>query len=155
MYPDVMELTSTAFENGQPIPRRHSCDGPDLSPPLSWSGVPEGSQALALICDDPDAPAGTWVHWVYFDIPASAGGLAEGVPADEKPATGGVQGRNDFRRIGYGGPCPPGGRHRYYFKLYALDAPLGLSPNSGKSEVESAIRGHVLADTQLMGTYSR
>ncbi len=150
-----MELTSTAFGNGQAIPRKYSCDGPDVSPPLSWSGVPEGTAAFALICDDPDAPAGTWVHWVYFDIPATAGGLPEGVPKDEKPKTGGVQGSNDFRRIGYGGPCPPGGRHRYYFKLYALDAPLGLDPGAAKSAVESAMQGHVLADTQLMGTYTR
>ncbi len=150
-----MELRSSAIGKGQEISRRFTCDDADISPPLSWSGVPPGTRALALICDDPDAPVGTWVHWVYYDIPATVSQLGEGVAPDEKPAQGGVQGRNDFGRLGYGGPCPPSGRHRYYFRLYALDTSLGLKPGASRQQVESAMAGHVLDEAQLMGTYSR
>jgi len=151
----TLQLSSASFEEGGMIPRRHTCDGPDLSPPLAWSGVPAEAAALALICDDPDAPVGTWVHWVVYDLPPEVSGLAEGVPAQEVLDSGGRQGRNDFRRIGYGGPCPPSGTHRYYFKLYALDAKVGLSPGATKKRLLRAMEGHVLAEAQLMGRYKR
>lgn len=150
-----MELRSSAVGKGQEIPLRFTCDDADISPPLSWSGVPPGTRALALICDDPDAPVGTWVHWVYYDIPATVSQLGEGVASAEKPTQGGVQGLNDFGRLGYGGPCPPSGRHRYYFRLYALDTSLGLKPGASRKQVESAMAGHILDEAQLMGTYSR
>ncbi|VBB42959.1 conserved exported hypothetical protein [uncultured Desulfatiglans sp.] len=151
----AMELKSIAFEEGKPIPVQYTCDGPDVSPPLTWSGVPAGTKSLALICDDPDAPMGTWVHWVYYDIPAEAGGLPEAVRPDEKPSPGGTHGKNDFRKLGYGGPCPPGGTHRYFFKLYALDTILGLGASATKKELLAAMEGHILEQAQLMGTYKR
>ena len=145
-----IQLTSNAFKEGESIPKRHTCDGDDLSPALSWSGVPQGSASLALIADDPDAPAGTWVHWVLADLSPDLTGLMEGA------AGVGVQGVNGFRRTGYGGPCPPrGSTHRYYFKLYALDKTLGLKPGMTKSDVEKAMQGHILAQGQLMGRYGR
>lgn len=150
-----MELKSIAFDEGKPIPSKYTCDGPDLSPPLTWSGIPAGTKSLALICDDPDAPVGTWVHWVYYDIPASIGGLPEGVQPDGAPSPGGTQGKNDFRRIGYGGPCPPGGTHRYIFRLYALDTILGLAGAATKKDLLAAMEGHILNQAQLMGTYKR
>src|SRR3989304_2756237 len=117
-----IQLTSSAFTDGSPIPARHTCDGPDVSPMLKWSGAPAGTKSFALICDDPDAPAGTWVHWVIYGIPPDTTDLPEGVPPDETLPDGSRQGKNDFGRIGYGGPCPPPGKpHRYYFKIYALD----------------------------------
>ena len=150
-------LTSTAFKEGGAIPVQHTCDGADVSPPLEWTGAPPGTVAFALIADDPDAPAGTWVHWVLYDVPVK-GGLPENVSNVEVPKElgGAVQGRNDFRRLGYGGPCPPPGpAHRYLFKLYALDTKLGLKPGASKADVERAIGGHVLATAQLLGTYGR
>jgi Raf kinase inhibitor-like YbhB/YbcL family protein len=150
-----MQVTSSAFAEEQMIPPRFTCDGEDVSPALEWSQVPEGTQSFALISDDPDAPVGTWVHWVYYDIPAQLRSLPEAIPADEQPAAGGTQGVNDFRRIGYGGPCPPGGTHRYYFKLYALDARLDLPPGASKQQVLDAMAGHVLAEGRLMGRYKR
>jgi Raf kinase inhibitor-like YbhB/YbcL family protein len=153
-----LSLTSTAFTEGGPIPVKYTCDGADLSPPLAWSGVPQGTAALALIADDPDAPAGTWVHWVLYDLPAAFGGLPEKVSKVETPQElkGAVQGRSDSHEVGYSGPCPPPGpAHRYFFKLYALAAPLGLKPGASKEEVERAMGGHVLATAQLMGTYAR
>jgi hypothetical protein len=152
----AMELRSGAFDHGKTIPRKHTCDGPDLSPPLEWSGVPAGAQSFALICDDPDAPMGTWVHWVLYDLPADTRSLQEGVPTTETLPRGGAQGRNDFGRIGYGGPCPPPGRpHRYFFKLYALDARVNLAPGATKEELVRAMKGHVLDQAELMGTYGR
>src|SRR5712692_6995789 len=152
----AFSLTSTAFKDGTAIPVKHTCDGADVSPPLAWSGAPSGAAAFALIMDDPDAPAGTWVHWVLYDLPARSSALAENVAKTETLKDGAVQGRNDFRNTGYGGPCPPPGKaHRYFFKLYALDAPLGLKPGATKQDVERAIQGHVLATAQLMGTYAR
>jgi len=149
-------LTSTAFQEGGPIPRKHTCDGSDVSPPLAWSGVPEGTKSLALICDDPDAPAGTWVHWVLYDIPATRAGLPEGVSKDGVVAGVGAQGRNDFKHIGYGGPCPPPGKpHRYFFKLYALGSELGLKSGVGKKDLVKAMRGHTLAEGRIVGTYRR
>jgi len=150
------QLVSTAFAEGKTIPKKHTCDGPDLSPALSWSGTPAGTKSFSLICDDPDAPAGTWVHWVVYDLPASLASLPEGVLKDGELRGGGRQGTTDFRRLGYGGPCPPPGKpHRYYFKLLALDAPLGLPPGASKSDVLKAAQGHTLAETQIMGRYGR
>lgn len=151
-----LKLTSSAFDLGGTIPRKFTCDGPDVSPALAWSDPPAGTQSFALITDDPDAPAGTWVHWVLYDLPASARDLPENVPKQEELPNGARQGRNDFRRIGYGGPCPPPGpAHRYFFKLYALDAKLGLKAGATKAEVEKAMRGHILAQGELMGRYGR
>lgn len=151
----TMKLTSSAFNEGGMIPDKYTCDGADVSPPLKWNSLPDGTKSLALICDDPDAPVGTWVHWVYFDIPAKTDALPENISPDEHPDSGGIQGINDFRRIGYGGPCPPGGTHRYYFKLYALDTLLNLSPGATKSQVLKAMEHHIIDRTQLMGKYLR
>jgi Raf kinase inhibitor-like YbhB/YbcL family protein len=151
-----LTLTSTAFKEGGDIPGAHTCDGADRSPALAWSEPPPGTKALALICDDPDAPAGTWVHWVLYDLPADARGLPEGVLAERTLASGAKQGTNDFGRIGYGGPCPPRGpAHRYLFKLYALDSPAPLAPGARKAQVEASIKGHVLGEAKLMGRYRR
>lgn len=150
-----MKLSTTAFDPGGMIPARFTCDGDDISPALSWQDLPAGAASLAIICDDPDAPAGTWVHWVYYDIPAQLSRLPEGVPNLERPASGGVQGINDFRKLGYGGPCPPGGTHRYFFNLYALDSVLGLAPGATKKQLLKAMAGHVLEHAELMGRYKR
>ena len=151
-----LHLTSAAFVEGAPIPIRHTCDGEDASPPLKWSGVPVNARTLALICDDPDAPLGTWVHWVLYNLPAHVAELAGGVPASESLPDGARQGLNDFKHIGYGGPCPPRGQpHRYFFKLYALDIELNLKPRATKPDVIQAMQNHVLAEGQLMGTYRR
>ena len=149
----TIQLKSSAFAEGGLIPSRYTCDGGDLSPPLSWSGIPEGTQRLALICDDPDAPRGTWVHWVAYDIPATLRELPEGVAPTPALAGGGSQGKSSFGRSGYGGPCPPSGTHRYFFRLYALDAPLGLPPGATKEELLRAMSGHLLGEGVLMGRY--
>ncbi len=149
-----MVLTSAAFAEGGMIPPRHTCDGDDVSPPLSWTGVPDGTGSFALVCDDPDA-ASTWVHWVLFDLPAAARELQEAVPPDRELRPGGRHGTTDFGRIGYGGPCPPGGTHRTFFKLYALDRPLGLPAGATKKQVEQAMKGRVLAEARLMGRTGR
>ncbi len=150
-----MKLESSAFTSGQPIPQKHTCDGADQSPPLAWSDAPQGTKSFALIADDPDAPIGTWVHWVIFNLPAQTHGLPEGV-AKTDSAAGGTQGRNDFGKTGYGGPCPPPGKpHRYFFKLYALDSNLELKAGAKKADVEKALQGHVLANAELMGLYQR
>ena len=151
----ALVITSSAFSEGQAIPTRYTCDGPDVSPDLSWSGVPETATSLALICDDPDAPMGTWVHWVLFNIPADADGLPAEIPSDAILENGARHGENDFGRLGYGGPCPPGGTHRYFFKLYALDTQLESDSGSTKAQLLAAMEGHILAEGQLMGTYSR
>jgi Raf kinase inhibitor-like YbhB/YbcL family protein len=153
----AMQLKSPAFEDQGAIPTEYTCEGADTSPALQWSGVPAGAKSLALIVDDPDAPdpkapKTTWVHWVVYDLPTSAHGLPEG-GKDLPPGT--RQGRNDWKRVGWGGPCPPIGRHRYFFKLYALDAPLGDLGPATKADVEKAMKGHVLAEAQLMGTYQK
>jgi Raf kinase inhibitor-like YbhB/YbcL family protein len=150
-------LITAAFRDGTGIPVKYTCDGVDVSPPLSWSGAPAGTRSFALIADDPDAPAGTWVHWVLYNLPADVSELPENIAKVESLDLGGArQGRNDFRRPGYGGPCPPPGpAHRYFFKLYALDAPLPLKAGAQKKDVEAAMEGHVLATAQLMGTYAR
>jgi Raf kinase inhibitor-like YbhB/YbcL family protein len=152
----TVQVTSSAFAEGQPIPAKYTCDGEDISPPLKWGSIPQGAKSLALICDDPDAPAGTWVHWVLYDLPATVAELPERVPMTETIPNGGKQGINDFKRVGYGGPCPPrGGPHRYFFKLYALDAELQLKAKATKKELVRAMEGHILAEGQLMGTYKR
>ena len=152
----MIKLTSDAFTAESTIPKKYTCDGPDVSPALSWTGAPPNTQSFALIMDDPDAPAGTWVHWVLFNLPSDAKNLAEGVAKQEQLPNGARQGLNDFRKIGYGGPCPPPGKpHRYFFKLYALDKKLDLKPGATKAEVEAALKGHVLAQGELMGRYGR
>jgi Raf kinase inhibitor-like YbhB/YbcL family protein len=149
-------IQSSDFANGGDIPRAFTCDGEDRSPALSWSGAPEGTKAFVLIADDPDAPAGTWVHWVIFNIPAKTQSLPPGVEKKEQLPDGSKQGRNDFRKIGYGGPCPPPGKpHRYFFKLYALGAELGLQAGASKADVEQAMTGHILTKAELMGRYKR
>ncbi len=152
-------LTSRAFENGAPIPVKHTCDGANVSPPLAWTGSPAGTKSIALIADDPDAPSGTFVHWVLFNLPGNVTQLPEDVHRGEvlpQKFGGALQGKNDFHRIGYGGPCPPpGAPHRYFFKLYALAAPLPLKAGATKKDVEIAIQGHILATGELMGTYAR
>lgn len=151
-----LDLTTPSFAEGQPIPPRHAFDEQNVSPALKWSGVPPATKSLALICDDPDAPMGTWVHWVIYDLPPDAGGLAEGVATTPELANDAKQGLNDYKRIGYGGPCPPPGKpHRYFFKLYALDTKPELKPGLTKEELLKAMDGHVLAEGQLMGTYQR
>jgi Raf kinase inhibitor-like YbhB/YbcL family protein len=152
----ALTLSSPAFTAGAEIPTQHTCDGADLSPALRWGGAPAATKSYALIADDPDAPVGTWVHWVIYDLPAATTQLPQGVPTDESLSTGGTQGINDFRKVGYGGPCPPAGKpHRYFFKLYALDAATNLKPRATKQEVLRAMEGHVLAQAELMGTYRR
>lgn len=151
-----MKLISTAFQPGGDIPTKYTCSGVDVSPALSWTDPPADTKSFALIADDPDAPAGTWVHWVVYDLPPSARQLPEDVSKTDSVSGGGVQGQNDFRKIGYGGPCPPPGNpHRYYFKLYALDSKLNLKPGATKKAVEQAMQGHVLAQAELMGRFRR
>jgi len=155
--PDKAEikLTSAAFKEGEPIPRAYTCDGVNISPPLEWSGVPKTAKTIAIVCDDPDAPAGTWVHWVLYNLPADNIGLVENLPATETLKAGGFQGKNDFGKIGYGGPCPPSGTHRYFFKIYALDSELPLKAGATKAELMKTMEGHIVLQGQLMGTYRR
>jgi Raf kinase inhibitor-like YbhB/YbcL family protein len=149
-------ITSSAFEEGKTIPVRHTCDGDDISPALKWSNAPANTKSFTLISDDPDAPKGTWVHWVLFDLPGSTTELAGEIEKSQHLSGGAKQGINDFKRLGYGGPCPPPGKpHRYYFKLYALDKLLDLKPGVTKADVVKAMEGHVIAETQVMGTYQR
>ncbi len=151
-----IELTSSAFGEGTSIPKPYTGDGEDVSPPLRWSEPPPGTKSLALICDDPDAPRGTWVHWVLFNLPADQRELEEAVPRQETLASGARQGKNDFGKIGYGGPAPPPGKpHRYFFKLYAVDAMLDLAPGATKAQLLEALKGHILAEGQFMGHYGR
>ena len=150
-----IRVTSIVFQEGGTIPLKYTCDGEDISPPLAWSSAPEGTKSFALISDDPDAPMGTWVHWVIFNIPANATELHERIPPEGVLHNGAKQGMNDFRRIGYGGPCPPGGKHRYFFKLYALDTEIDILVGASKHELLRAMEGHILAEGELMGTYIR
>ncbi len=151
----TIQLTSSAFAEGGMIPERYTCDGRNVSPDLTWAGIPGETRTLALICDDPDAPVGTWVHWVLFNIPAKQTGLPAEVVSKAELAGGAKHGINDFQRLGYGGPCPPGGTHRYFFKLYALDIELDLDSGATKARLEEAMQGHILAEGQLMGKYTR
>lgn len=150
-----IKVQSSAFEEEGMIPLKYTCDGEDISPSLSWSSVPEGTKSIALISDDPDAPMGTWVHWVVFNLPPDTIELPENIPHGETLESGAKQGKTDFGKIGYGGPCPPGGTHRYFFKLYALDIELNLEAGITKSELLKAMEGHILAQGQLMGKYKR
>ena len=152
----AMTISSSAFEAGGVIPARYTCDGDDISPPLAWSAVPPGTMSLALIADDPDAPAEAWVHWVLYGLAPDMRELLEAVPTEESVLSHARQGTNDFGRIGYGGPCPPpGAPHRYYFKLYAVDMELELMPGATKNDLLEAMQGHVLGGGQLMGRYER
>jgi hypothetical protein len=152
----VMKITSVAFTEGRAIPVKYTCSGADSSPPLKWSGAPPGTKSFALIADDPDAPGGTWTHWVVCDMPAVVKELAEDTPKSQFLGNGGRQGMNDFHRPGYGGPCPPPGKaHRYFFKIYALDTMLGLPTGANKQDVLSRMQGHLLAQGQIMGTFER
>jgi hypothetical protein len=150
-----IKIKSAVFEEGGMIPKKYTCDGENISPPLSWADAPDGTKTYALICDDPDAPAGTWVHWVMYNMPANTKELSEAVSAKKNIDNGAIQGINDFRKTGYGGPCPPGGTHRYFFKIYALNTSLDLRGDVTKDQLLSAMSGHILAEGQLMGKYSK
>ena len=151
-----INLSSTAFQEGETIPKQYTGDGKDVSPPLTWADPPDGTKSFVLICDDPDAPRGTWTHWVLYNLPADQRKLDEGAPADESLPNGAKQGKNDFGKLGYGGPAPPRGKpHRYFFRLYALDTTLDLPAGATRDKVVAAAKGHVLVDGQLMGHYGR
>jgi len=150
-----LKITISAFQEGGMIPKQYTCDGQNISPPLAWESLPTNAETLALIADDPDAPGRTWVHWVVFDLPISVKNLAENVPPQENIPGGGKQGMNDFLKVGYGGPCPPSGTHRYYFRVYALDKELRLDNKTTKDQLTKAMAGHVLAQGELMGRYRR
>lgn len=151
----TITMTSSAFAAGAKIPAKYTCDGESLSPPLQWDAPPSGTQSLALIVDDPDAPSGTFVHWVIYGLPPALRALPEGVSTDERPATGGLNGTNGAGKLGYTGPCPPSGVHRYFFRLYAVDVKLDSTVGWTKDELLQAMNGHVLGQAELMGTYSR
>jgi hypothetical protein len=148
-------VTSSAFSEAGMIPIKYTGDGDEVSPPISWSGIPVQAKSIALISDDPDAPMGTWVHWVIYNIPPEASGLAENVPAVMKLDNGSLQGINSSKKIGYDSPYPPSGTHRYFFKVYALDTKLSIAPGATKEDLEEAMKSHILAQGQLMGRYSR
>ena len=150
-----IKISSSAFEDGGMIPAKYTCDGADVSPPLKWEAVPEGTQSIAIICDDPDAPMGTFVHWVLFNLPGQRRDLAEKFPDDETLANGTRQGISDFGRTGYGGPCPPSGTHRYFFKIYALDTEIEMVSIADKADLLEAMEGHILGEGQLVGKYKR
>lgn len=150
-----IKISSAAFKNDGLIPAKYTCDGEDISPPLRWEGVPAGAKSIAIICDDPDAPMGTFVHWVLFNLPADTKELAENIPADKTIPNGAKQGTSDFGRIGYGGPCPPSGTHRYFFKIYALDKEVDLPAGVNKRQLVKAMEGHILGEGQLIGKYKR
>ncbi len=154
--PSKLTVTSPAFDSGRPIPVKYTCQGDDVSPPLRWEGAPANTKSFALICDDPDAPGGTWVHWVIYNQPPDAPSLLENTAKAEVLPNGAAQGRNSFGNIGYGGPCPPRGKaHRYFFKVYALDVALTFKEHPDKEKLLAAMKGHLVAQGQLMGTYQR
>jgi hypothetical protein len=149
-------LTTSAFSPGSDIPARYTCSGEDLSPQLTWTNAPAGTEEFVLIADDPDAPSGTFTHWVLYNVGSQETGLPQGLPAGDRLSSGELQGRNDFGKTGYRGPCPPPGRpHRYFFKLYALDRKTNLKPGAFRSELEAAIKGHVLDQAEVMGKFKR
>jgi len=150
-----IKLTSPAFEDGVMIPGKYTCDGDDVSPQLNWEDIPDGTQSIAIIMDDPDAPRGTWVHWVIYNIEPDTNELHENIDTDEVVNSGALQGKNSWGNIGYGGPCPPGGVHRYFFKIYALDAETLTEPGATKEDLLESIRGHILDQGELMGRYER
>ncbi len=142
------------FRDGEPIPRKYTCDGEEISPPLRWKGAPAGTKSFVLICDDPDAPMMTWIHWIVYSIPGTTTELSEGLPAGDVVDGGIKQGLNSWRKMGYGGPCPPRrNRHRYFFRLFALDTELSLSPGETRHDIERAMKGHILDQTKIMGVY--
>ncbi len=150
----TMQIGSPAFADGAAIPKKYTCEGEDVSPPLNWGSAPEGTKSFALISEDPDAPSGIWVHWVIYNIPGEVNKLSENIPKSEVVLNGVKQGLNDFEQIGYGGPCPPPGKaHRYFFKIYALDSYVNLKSGARKEELIKAIQSHILAEGQLIGTY--
>lgn len=150
-----IEIFSTAFENEGFIPQKYTCDGANISPPLGWKSLPKDTKSIAIINDDPDAPMGTWVHWVVYNIPATSSGLPENIKPIERLPDGSLQGKNSWGKIGYGGPCPPTGTHRYFFKIYALDTMLDLKPGATKEELLHAMKGHIIAEGVFYGKYSR
>jgi len=150
-----MIIESPAFKNGERIPSKYTCDGDDISPEIKWKDAPKNTKSFTLISDDPDAPVGVYTHWVIFNMPPSQNGLKEGIETKPTLQDGSIQGKTDFGRIGYGGPCPPSGTHRYRFHLYALDTTLGLLPGSTKQQVLRAIQGHILAEAEIICLYSR
>jgi len=152
----AFDLKSSAFPQGGDIPTKHTCDGPDVSPPLRWTSPPDGTKAFALVCEDPDAPSGLWVHWVLWGIAPASSALAEGVKRDATLADGSRQGRNDFGKVGHNGPCPPRGKpHRYFYRLYALDSAPDLQPGATRQQLLDAIKGHILGQAELVGRYGR
>lgn len=154
--PGSFTISSPSFSNGGDIAKKFTCDGADVSPQLIWTDPPAGTKSFALLTDDPDAPMGNWNHWAAWNLPSTLRGLPEGVPKDARLPDGSVQGKNQFPKTGYNGPCPPRGKpHRYYFKLFALDTTLDLKPGAGKKELESAMKGHILAQAEWMGRYHR
>jgi Raf kinase inhibitor-like YbhB/YbcL family protein len=150
-----IKIESAAFKEDSMIPVKHTCDGEDVSPSLKWGDLPTGTKSIALISDDPDAPVGTWVHWVLYNLPPDVRALPENIPPKKTLENGAVHGTNDFKRPGYGGPCPPGGTHRYFFKIYALDKKMDLAPGATKAQLVKAMEGHILDSGQLMGKYKR
>ena len=149
-------ISSPGFSDGGTMDRKFTCDGADVSPKLVWTDPPAGTQTLALLTDDPDAPVGNWNHWAAWNLPSALRGLSENLPKDPRLSDGTQQGRNDFRKTGYNGPCPPPGKpHRYYFKLFALDTKIDLQSDSGKKELEARMKGHVLGQAEWMGRYGR
>ncbi len=152
---EEIKITSSAFDQGGPIPSKYTCDGANVSPPLRWTGVPEGTVSIAIISDDPDAPMGTWVHWVLYNLPGQTKELAQDFPPDETLPDGTRQGITDFGSTGYGGPCPPSGTHRYFFKIYAMDNKIDIVSVINKKDLVKAMEGHILAQGQLMGKYKR
>ncbi|MDQ1265648.1 MAG: hypothetical protein QG635_799 [Bacteroidota bacterium] len=150
-----IKLKSKAFAEGEMIPKKYSCDGKNISPELSWSGIPAGAKSIAIVCDDPDAPSGEFVHWVIYNIPASATKLEKAIPTKKNLPNGALQGTSDARKIGYTGPCPPGELHRYFFTIYALDVMLNLDAGAAKDRLFAAMRGHILGEGKLMGKYKR
>jgi len=151
----AFQISSPDFLQGQPIPRKFSCEGMDISPRLNWKDAPGGTASFALIVNDPDAPAGDWVHWILYNIPADSDELAEGIPGEKVLKNGALQGRNSWHQVRYGGPCPPSGTHRYFFRLYALDCRLKLEAGAERQELLRAMQGHILGQAELMGTYTR
>ena len=151
----TIQVMSSAFKEGEAIPRQYTCQGEDISPALSWETGPEGTKSIAVIVDDPDAPGGTFVHWVLYDLPGSTRELPEGLPRDKTLPNGAKHGMNSLKKLGYSGPCPPSGTHRYFFKVYALDAQTNLPPGKSKADLLQAMKGHILAQGQIMGTYKK
>ncbi len=150
-----IQLTSSAFGFEEMIPKKYSCDGDNVSPPLSWDNIPDGAKSITLICEDPDAPMGTFIHWVLYNLPSDVNELQENVPDDETLKNEARQGVNDFGNLGYGGPCPPSGTHRYFFRIYALDKMIDTTSTIDKKTLQKEMEGHIIAKGELMGKYQR